>query len=186
VRLLGPGTDLSFSIKDIPVMKSCGLRNVPDGEVFTAPVKESVNGVITYNCPAIFQGVAFDNIRFRFEKGKIVEATANNTEKLNQILDTDEGARYIGEFALGLNPYIHHPMRDILFDEKIGGSFHLTPGNAYATAFNGNRSAIHWDLISIQTSAYGGGEIWFDDKLVRKDGRFVLTELTGLNPENWV
>jgi len=186
VRLVGPGTDLTFSIKGIPVMKSCGLRNIPDGEVFTAPLKHSVNGVITYNCPAIFQGVAFDNIHFQFENGKIIEATANNTQKLNQILDIDEGARYIGEFALGLNPYIHHPMRDILFDEKICGSFHLTPGNAYATAFNGNRSAIHWDLISIQTPAYGGGEIWFDNKLIRKDGRFILPELTELNPENWV
>ncbi|WP_425058961.1 Aminopeptidase T [Sporomusa carbonis] len=186
VRITGPGTDLAFSIKGIPVMKSCGLRNIPDGEVFTAPVKDSVNGVITYNCPTISQGTAFDNIRLRFEKGKIIEATANHTGKLNQILDTDEGARYIGEFALGLNPHIHHPMRDILFDEKICGSFHLTPGNAYATAFNGNRSAIHWDLVCIQTPAYGGGEIWFDDRLVRKNGKFVLPELAGLNPENWV
>jgi aminopeptidase len=186
VRITGPGTDLHFSIKGIPVMKSCGLRNIPDGEVFTAPVKDSVNGIIAYNCPTICQGTAFDNVRLRFENGKIMEATANNTEKLNQILDTDTGARYIGEFALGLNPYIHHPMRDILFDEKICGSFHLTPGNAYDTAFNGNRSAIHWDMVSIQTPAYGGGEIWFDDKLVRKDGRFVLPELAELNPEKWV
>lgn len=186
VRIIGPGTDLVFAINGIPVMKSCGLRNIPDGEVFTAPVKESVNGVITYNCPTICQGTAFDHVRFRFEGGKIIEATANNTEKLNQILDTDEGARYIGEFALGLNPYIHQPMRDILFDEKICGSFHLTPGNAYDTAFNGNRSAIHWDLVSIQTPPYGGGEIWFDDRLVRKDGRFVLPELAELNPESWV
>lgn len=185
VRITGPGTELSFSIKGIPVMKSCGLRNIPDGEVFTAPVKDSVNGVITYNCPTIFQGIAFDNVRFRFAQGRIVEATANNTEKLNRILDTDEGSRYIGEFSLGLNPHIHQPMRDILFDEKICGSFHLTPGNAYETAFNGNRSAIHWDLVAIQTPACGGGEIWFDGRLVRKDGRFVLPELAGLNPENW-
>ena len=185
VRLVGPGTDLHFSVKDIPVMKSCGLRNIPDGEVFTAPVKDSVNGVIAYNCPTVFQGTPFDNIRLRFEQGRIVEATANNTEKLNQILDTDEGARYIGEFSMGLNPFIHHPMRDILFDEKICGSIHFTPGNSYKTAFNGNVSAIHWDMVAIQTPAYGGGEIWFDDRLIRKDGRFTLPELDALNPEHW-
>lgn len=185
VHIIGPETDLTFSIKGIPVMKSCGLRNIPDGEVFTAPVKDSIKGTIGYNCPTIFQGTSFDHVRLHFENGKIVKASANDTEKLNQILDIDEGARYIGEFSLGLNPYIHHPMRDILFDEKICGSFHLTPGNAYATAFNGNRSAIHWDLVSIQTPAYGGGEIWFDDQLIRKDGKFVLDELKGLNPESW-
>ena len=185
VHIIGAGTDLTFSIKEIPVMKSCGLRNIPDGEVFTAPVKDSVNGVIEYNCPSIFQGIAFDNVRLRFENGRIIEATANHTEQLNQVLDTDAGSRFIGEFALGVNPYIHHPMRDILFDEKICGSLHFTPGNAYATAFNGNRSAIHWDLVVLQTLGYGGGEIWFDEKLIRKDGKFVLPELAGLNPENW-
>lgn len=185
VRITGQGTDVTFSIQGIPVMKSCGLRNIPDGEVFTAPVRDSVNGVVTYNCPTIFQGTAFDHVRLQFENGKIVDATANDTAKLNQIFDTDDGARYIGEFALGLNPHIHHPMRDILFDEKICGSFHLTPGNSYVTADNGNRSAIHWDLVAIQTPAYGGGEIWFDDRLIRKDGRFVLPELLALNPENW-
>lgn len=185
VKIIGKGTDLTFSIKEISVMKSCGLRNVPDGEVFTAPVRDSVNGVLSYNCPTIFQGAAFDNIRLRFEQGKIVEATANDTYKLNQILDTDEGARYIGEFSLGLNPHIHKPMRDILFDEKIAGSFHFTPGNAYDTAFNGNRSAIHWDMVVIQTPQYGGGEIWFDGQLIRKDGLFVRPELQELNPGNW-
>jgi Leucyl aminopeptidase (aminopeptidase T) len=185
VRIAGPETDLTFSIKGVPTVKCCGLINIPDGEVFTAPVRDSVNGVITYNCPTIFQGTAFDNVQLRFEAGKIVAATANNSEKLNQILDLDEGARYIGEFSLGLNPNIHRPMRDILFDEKICGSFHLTPGNAYDNAFNGNRSAIHWDLVAIQTPEYGGGEIWFDDRLIRKDGRFVLPEIMGLNPENW-
>lgn len=185
VHIVGPDTDITFSIRGIPVMKSCGLRNIPDGEVFTAPVKDSVNGYIQYNCPTIFQGTSFDHVRLQFEHGKIVNASANDTKKLNEILNIDEGARYLGEFSMGLNPYIHHPMRDILFDEKICGSFHLTPGNAYATAFNGNCSAIHWDLVSIQTPAYGGGEIWFDDKLIRKDGKFVLEELKGLNPESW-
>lgn len=184
VHIKGPGTDLSFSIKGIPTMKSCGLRNIPDGEVFSAPVRDSVEGHITFNAPSISRGKTHENIRFEFTKGKIVKATSNHTQCLNEVLDTDEGSRYIGEFAMGLNPHIHHPMGDILFDEKITGSFHLTPGNAYATAFNGNRSAIHWDLVSIQTPEYGGGEIWFDDILVRKDGRFMLPTLTGLNPEN--
>lgn len=185
VHIKGPGTDLTFSLKDIPTMKSCGLRNIPDGEVFSAPVRDSIEGVITFNAPSIYQGITHENIRFEFAKGKIVKATSNYTAQLNEVLDTDEGARYIGEFAMGLNPHIHHPMGDILFDEKIAGSFHLTPGNAYETAFNGNRSAIHWDLVSIQTPEYGGGEIWFDDILVRKDGRFVLSELASLNPENF-
>nr|WP_093689059.1 aminopeptidase [Sporolituus thermophilus] len=186
VRIIGPGTDLTFSIKGIGAVKCCGLRNIPDGEVYTAPVRNSVNGVLSYNTPAVYQGVTYENIRFEFREGKIVRATANDTEKINKVLDTDEGARYIGEFALGVNPYIEKPMKDTLFDEKIKGSFHFTPGNAYDKTFNGNRSAIHWDLVCIQNPEYGGGEIWFDDRLVRKDGRFVLPELSGLNPENLV
>ena len=144
-----------------------------------------MNGTLSYNTPAVYQGVTYENIRLEFTNGKITKATANHSDKLNKVLDTDDGARYIGEFALGVNPYIKHPMKDTLFDEKIGGSFHFTPGNAYQNAFNGNRSAIHWDLVSIQTPEYGGGEIWFDDVLIRKDGRFVLPELEALNPENF-
>jgi aminopeptidase len=118
-----------------------------------------------------------------FKNGKVVEASGNNPRRINEILDTDEGARYIGEFALGFNPYILQPMRDILFDEKIAGSFHFTPGQAYEKADNGNRSQAHWDLVAIQRPEYGGGEIYFDDQLVRKDGLFVRKELTALNPE---
>ncbi len=184
VRLVAPGTDLKFSIKGIPAIKCCGLRNIPDGEVYTAPVRDSVNGTITYNTPSVYQGFTYENVSFTFEQGKIVAATANNTEKINQLLDTDEGARYVGEFALGVNPFVTKPMKDTLFDEKIMGSFHFTPGQAYTIADNGNRSAIHWDLVLIQTPAWGGGEIWFDDVLIRQDGRFVLPELEGLNPEN--
>ena len=184
VKIIGPGTDLAFSIKDIPAIKCSGLRNIPDGEVYTAPVKTSINGHLTYNTPAVYQGTTYENIRLEFTEGKIIKATANHTEKINKVLDTDEGARYIGEFAIGLNPHISTPMKDTLFDEKIKGSFHLTPGNAYDHAFNGNKSAIHWDLVCIQTPDYGGGEIWFDDVLIRKDGRFVIPELAGLNPEN--
>ena len=184
VHIVGPGTDLKFSIKGIPAIPCNGERNIPDGECFTCPVRESVNGVIQFNTPTIYQGTTFNNIRLRFENGKIVEASANNTEKLNAILNTDEGARYIGEFAIGFNPHIENPMLDILFDEKIAGSFHFTPGQAYEEADNGVRSAIHWDMVMIQTPAYGGGEIYFDGRRIRKDGRFVLPELEGLNPES--
>ena len=187
VRIVGPGTDLSFSIKNIPAVSCDGKCNIPDGEVYTAPVRESVNGVLTYNTPAVFQGFTYENICFRFENGKIVEATANDTERINSVLDIDEGARYIGEFSLGVNPYILKPMKDTLFDEKIMGSFHFTPGNCYEEeAPNGNHSAIHWDLVCIQTPEYGGGEIYFDDVLIRKDGRFVVKELECLNPENLI
>lgn len=184
VRITGPGTDLSFSIKDIPAVKCSGLRNIPDGEVYTAPVRDSVNGTITHNAPTPYNGFTFEQVRLTFENGKIVEATANDTQRLNQILDTDEGARYIGEFAIGVNPFIRNPMKDILFDEKIDGSFHFTPGQCYDTAYNGNKSSVHWDMVSIQRPEWGGGEMWFDDVLIRKDGRFVIPELEILNPEN--
>lgn len=184
VRIVGPGTDLSFSIKGIGSVKCCGRRNIPDGEVYTAPIRDSVNGTISYNTPSVSSGVTFENIIFRFERGKIVEATASDPKRLNEILDTDEGARYIGEFSLGFNPHILHPMKDTLFDEKIDGSLHFTPGQAYEQADNGNRSSVHWDLVLIQRPEYGGGEIYFDDRLIRKDGRFVADELLGLNPEH--
>lgn len=186
VRIVGPGTDLSFSIKNIPAIPCQGDRNIPDGEVYTAPVRDSVNGTLTYNTPAVFQGFTYENISFRFENGKIVEAKANDTVRINHVLDADEGARYIGEFAIGVNPYILKAMKDTLFDEKIMGSFHFTPGNCYTEAPNGNSSAIHWDLVCIQTPEYGGGEIYFDDVLIRKDGRFVVKELESLNPENLI
>lgn len=184
VRLSGKGLDLTFSIKDIPAIKCAGECNIPDGEVYTAPVKDSVNGVITYNTPSLYQGLSYENIALTFKDGKIVEATANHHEKINEIFNTDDGARYVGEFAIGVNPYINEPMKDTLFDEKIAGSFHFTPGNCYDEAPNGNKSAIHWDLVFIQTPQYGGGEMYFDDVLVRKDGRFVLPQLEMLNPEN--
>jgi aminopeptidase len=178
VRLVGPGTDLSFSIKGIPNKKCDGKLNIPDGEVFTAPVKTSVNGEISFNTPSIHDGVTYDGIKFQFEGGKIVSAKATvNQEKMKKLLDTDEGARYIGEFAFGIHPGIRKPMKDTLFDEKIFGSIHLTPGAAYDEADNGNKSAIHWDLVLIQTAEYGGGEIYFDDVLVRKDGIFVHPKL---------
>ena len=186
VHITGPGTDLKFSIKDIPAVPCAGECNIPDGEVFTAPVKDSVNGVIQYNAPSPYQGTVFNNVRLEFKDGKIINATADNDiDKLNEIFNTDEGARYIGEFAIGVNPVIKHPMGDILFDEKIDGSFHFTPGDAYeGEADNGNRSAVHWDLVLIQRPEYGGGAIYFDGILIRENGRFVIPELECLNPEN--
>ncbi len=186
VRIVSPGTDLEFSIKGIPVVKCFGEINLPDGEVYTAPVRESVNGVIRYNTPTLYEGKVFSNIELTFKDGKIVRATSSDTAAMNGILDTDEGARYIGEFSLGVNPYISRPILDTLFDEKITGSIHLTPGNAYDDAHNGNRSNVHWDIVLIQTPEWGGGELYFDDVLVRKDGRFVMDELKGLNPENLI
>ena len=182
IHIKGPGVDLRFSVEGIPVIPCYGKRNIPDGEVFTAPVKNSVEGVISYNTPSRYQGTVFENIVFEFEKGKIVKATAGSaTQRINEILDADEGARYIGEWSIGCNNQIRKPMLDTLFDEKIGGSLHFTPGQAYEEADNGNRSCVHWDLVLIQTPEYGGGEIYFDGELIRKDGRFAPSDLDGLN-----
>ncbi|HEY3280765.1 MAG TPA: aminopeptidase [Armatimonadota bacterium] len=185
VRLVAPGTDLTFSIKGIPSVPCVGGRNIPDGELFTAPVKDSVNGTLRYNVPTVHHGVTYENVAFEFAKGRIEKATASgNVARLNEVLDSDEGARYVGEFSLGFNPFVLHPMKDTLFDEKIAGSFHFTPGNAYDEADNGNRSEVHWDLVLIQRPEYGGGEVWFDDQLIRKDGLFTLPDLQGLNPDS--
>jgi aminopeptidase len=184
VQLKSPGTDLTFSLKGIGAKMCKGDRNIPDGEVFSCPVKNSVNGVIQFNTPTIYAGTKFENVRLEFKNGRITKATSNNTKKLNEILDTDAGARYIGEFSLGFNPYILNPMCDILFDEKIAGSLHFTPGQAYETCDNGNRSAVHWDMVLIQRKEWGGGEIWFDGELIRKNGVFLPKDLKGLNPEN--
>src|SRR6202008_1010552 len=184
VQIKGPGTNLRFSIKGIPAIICGGDRNIPDGEVFTAPVKNSVEGHVTFNAPTIYQSIAFDGIRLDFKNGKVVKATSNQTDKLNKILNSDAGARYIGEFSFGFNPYVLEPMRDILFDEKIAGSFHFTPGQAYEEADNGNRSQVHWDMVNIQRPEHGGGEIHFDGKLIRRDGEFVPKELRSLNRSN--
>ncbi len=186
VRITGRGTDLTFSIKGMPAIKCEGRRNIPDGEVFSAPLKTSVNGVITYNTPSKYEGFTYENIRLEFKDGKIINAAANDTQRINKVFDTDEGARYVGEFSIGVNPYIEKPMKDTLFDEKIKGSIHFTPGGCYDECDNGNKSAVHWDLVFIQRPEYGGGEIWFDDLLIRKDGIFVAEELLGLNPENLI
>lgn len=180
IRIKASDTDLSFSIAGLPGIKCDGRFNIPDGEVFTAPVKDSVAGYITYNCPTVYQGKEFNGIRLEFANGKIVKASCTGMdEQLNKILDTDDGARYIGEFAIGVNPGIRRPMRNILFDEKIFGSIHFTPGQCYDECDNGNRSAVHWDMVKILT---GDGEIWFDNTLIQKDGMFVHRDLVSLNP----
>jgi aminopeptidase len=184
VHILGPaGTDLRFSIKGIPAIPCGGEKNIPDGECYTAPVRDSVEGTIAYNTPTVYLGSTFTDMKLTFERGRIVKAEASNTERFNQILDEDEGARYVGEFSLGFNPMVLQPMKDTLFDEKIAGSLHFTPGQAYEEADNGNRSQVHWDMVLIQRPEYGGGEIRFDGRTIRKDGRFVVPELEGLNPE---
>lgn len=184
VHITGPGTDLGFSIKSMPAIPCGGQYNIPDGEIFTAPVRDSVEGTVSYNAPTVYNGISFDSITLTFEKGKIVDANAGaKTAALKKILSSDEGASYIGEFAMGFNPHITSPMRDILFDEKIAGSFHFTPGQAYENADNGNRSRIHWDMVCIQTPEWGGGEISFDGKVVRRDGLFVGEGIEKLNPQ---
>jgi aminopeptidase len=183
VHVKGPGTDLRFSIKGIGAMACGGRHNIPDGEVFSCPVRDSVEGYVQFNTPTVYLGASFDDIRLGFDHGRIVEATSSNTRRLREILDSDDGSRCIGEFALGFNPHIQEPMRDILFDEKIAGSFHFTPGQAYAECGNGNKSQVHWDMVCIQRLEYGGGEIWFDGKLIRKDGLFVPSALRKLNPD---
>lgn len=185
VRIISPGTDLTFSIKGMPAIPCCGEKNIPDGELYSAPIKDSVNGTITYNTPSPYQGNVYNHVSLTFENGKIIKATCDeDNEKLNEIFDTDEGARYVGEFSLGFNPRILYPMGDILYDEKILGSLHFTPGRCYADCDNGNVSSIHWDMVLIQREDFGGGEIYFDDVLIRKDGKFVLEELKVLNYEN--
>ncbi len=183
VHLKGPGTDLQFSIKGIGAKSCNGRLNIPDGEVFSCPIKNSVNGVIQYNTPSVYSGTRFENVRLSFKDGRIIQASGSNEHRLNEILDTDPGARFIGEFSLGFNPHILNPMCDTLFDEKIAGSLHFTPGQAYELADNGNRSAVHWDLVLIQRPEYGGGEVWFDGELIRKDGLFLPKDLRPLNPD---
>lgn len=184
IHLKGPGTDLVFSIKRMPAIACAGDRNIPDGEVFSCPVKTTANGVIQFNTPTLYAGTKFENVKLELKDGKIFRATSNNTKRLNEILNTDAGARYIGEFSLGVNPFVMNPMCDILFDEKIAGSLHFTPGQAYEECDNGNRSAVHWDMVLIQRKEWGGGEVWFDGELIRKDGLFLPKDLQPLNPKN--
>jgi aminopeptidase len=188
VRIYSPAqeTDLSFSIEGIPAIPCTGTLNIPDGECFTAPVRNSINGTIRFG-PSSYDGQKFAFIRLRFQDGHIDHAEAENAERtsrLNQMLDTDPGARYTGEFSINFNPFIRHPTGSILFDEKIDGGIHMAMGNCYDQAPNGNKSSVHWDMVHIQRADYGGGELYIDDRLIRRDGIFVVPELLALNPEN--
>lgn len=184
VRITSPDTDLTFSIENIPVVPCAGKRNLPDGECYTAPVCNSANGTIKFNVALNYQGTILRDIHLRFENGRVIESSADNSQKLTEILNTDKGARYIGEFAIAFNPFISIPMLNTVFDEKIAGSIHLALGNSYRDADNGNQSAVHLDMVMIQKADWGGGEIFFDNVLIRKNGQFVISELEGLNPEN--
>lgn len=186
VRITGENCDLRMSIQSMPVLKDAGHQNLPDGEVYSIPKKESVNGFIKFNTPVLHQGTIFENVMFTFRNGRIIDAQANDSKKLNQILDTDDGSRFIGEIGIGLNPYITKPILDILFDEKIWGSVHLAVGTAPVQCEDANLSSIHWDIVQIQREEYGGGELWFDDLLVRKNGYFVVQDLFELNPNNFL
>jgi aminopeptidase len=179
VQVEAPGTDLSFSLKGLPGVKADGQRNLPDGEVFSAPVRRSVEGIITFNCPTTYDGRTFESIVLEFSRGKAVKATCRSKEKaLNRILDIDPGARYVGEFSFGTNRRIRAPVGSTLFDEKMFGSIHLALGNAYRRCFNGNRSAIHWDIV---TRLGRAGRVVIDGKTVFAKGRFTLPSLAPLN-----
>lgn len=188
VRIIGSDVDLRFSIKNMGVCVCRGNRNLPAGEVFTAPVIDSVEGFIRYNTPSMYNNYLFAGITLEFFKGRIEQASCLQGEQsyLEEIFKVDPGAQYIGEFALGTNPFVDRIIGNILFDEKAAGTFHFTPGNSYKTCGNGNTSKIHWDLIYRMQPNFGGGEIWFDDVLIQKDGVYVLEELQPLNPHNLV
>ena len=179
VRLKGKGTDIEFSVKGQNWIPCFGKRNIPDGELFSSPILDSVNGYITY-APSVYQGKPFEFVKLVVENGVVKDFDSSNNDALEEILDTDEGARRFGEFSFGLNPIIKNPMYDILFDEKITGSNHLTLGNDYEIAPNGNESAIHWDLVCI------GADVYLDDELIRNGRLFVTDDLMGLNPEELV
>ena len=172
VRIVGKETDLSMRIEGRKAEDASGENNMPDGEVFTSVIEDSAEGHIYYSFPAILYGMAFNDVRLKFEKGKVVEATSsNNQAQLNKILDTDEGARRLGELGLGNNFAIKEFSNNILFDEKIGGTIHLALGNSYENNEGLNESAIHWDMVK---DLRDGGELYFDDQLVQKDGKWLL------------
>lgn len=178
VHLKGVGTDITLGIAGQNWIPCAGDLNIPDGEIFTSPIINQVNGHISY-APTVYDGKPFENIEFTVKDGVITDCKSNNQKALEDILNTDEGSRRFGEFAIGTNPHIERPMYDILFDEKIWGSIHLTPGQSYDIAPNGNHSAVHWDLVCI------GSDMYFDGELVREGRKFVHPKLTPLNPENF-
>ena len=177
VHLKGKGTDIKLSVKNQEWVPCVGERNIPDGEIFSSPVIDSVNGEITY-APSVYQGKPFEYVWLKVKDGVVEDFDSSNNDALKDILDTDEGARRFGEFAIGVNPIIGEPMYDILFDEKIYGSIHLTLGQAYDLAPNGNESSIHWDLVCI------GSDLILDGEKIREGRKFIADDLKPLNPEN--
>lgn len=175
VRVLGPDTDLRLSIEGRTFINSDGRRNFPSGEFFTGPVEDSAEGTIRYTVLSTYRDRPVQDIRLRFAQGRVVEASAAQGEAfLRQMLELDGGARYLGEFAFGNNAGITRGIRNILFDEKIGGTVHLALGNSYPETGGQNHSALHWDMICDLRPAAGGGEVWVDDQLFMKDGTFLL------------
>jgi len=177
IQLKGEGTDIEFSVKGQNWIPCFGKRNIPDGELFSSPILSSVEGHITYTS-SVYQGKPFDYVKLEVRDGVVVDFDSSNNEQLEEILDTDAGARQFGEFSFGLNPIIEKPMHDILFDEKIYGSNHLTLGNDYEIAPNGNESNIHWDLVCI------GADVYLDGEKIREGRKFITDDLQGLNPES--
>lgn len=171
VKVIAPETELSLNISGRPFINCDGHMNMPDGEIFTGPVENSVNGTVYFSYPSIFDGREVSGVRLLFKDGKVISATAEKNEDfLLHKLDTDEGSRYVGEFAIGTNEGITRFTREILFDEKINGSFHLALGTGYPETGSLNRSAIHWDMVCDLSQ----GEIWVDDELLYKAGNFMI------------
>jgi len=172
VRLIGPDTDLTLSVQG-RLWENCdGHENFPDGEIFTGPVEDSVNGHVRFTYPACTRGREVEDVRLWFENGKVVKATAvKNEEFLLTMLDTDEGARYLGEFAFGTNPGVQRFTKNILFDEKIGGTVHMAVGFGFPETGSQNKSAIHWDMIC---DLRQGGEVWVDGELFAREGKFLV------------
>ncbi len=171
ITLKGPNVDLTLSIKDRILVNCAGTNNMPDGEIFTGPVEDSINGWVRYTYPAILQGRIVEGIELKFEQGKVVQAASKtNQDFLLQMIDSDPGARYVGEFAIGTNYGIQQFTGSILFDEKIGGSFHMALGAGYPETGSKNKSQIHWDMIC---DLRKDSEMHLDGELVYKDGDFV-------------
>lgn len=172
VRIIGPETDITLGKTGRKAVNAGGENNIPDGEVFTSVVENLADGFITYTYPAVYLGKEFHKVRLEFKNGRVIKAIAEKGEKdLNRILDVDYGARTIGELGIGNNYAIKKFTKDILFDEKIGGSIHLALGQGYKETGSKNESALHWDMIR---DLRIGGELWFDDRLVQKNGKWLI------------